>query len=462
MASRILATSSIRAAAYTVSPVQIRAFATAAPASKKSEGRRAVLIDAVRLPFQKSGTAYADLIAYDLQREALKNLLSRTAVDPKSIEGAICGTVVQETKTSNIAREAVLGAGLSDKIPAYTVTMACISSNLATTMCQDKIRLGLADVMISGGVETMSDVPIRFNKKFRKFFLDVGAFKKLKTPQQMAARVWKDKLFFPVPEPPAIAEFSTGEVMGHSADRLAAMFNVSRKEQDEFAARSHQNAAKAVKAGLLDDVTPLMVPNFVKEDNVFRADATAESLGKLNPAFIKPHGTVTAGNASTLTDGASAALVMSEERAKAMGLVPKAVLGDYIFTAQDPKDELLLGPAYAIQKLLARNGLTIKDVDVWEIHEAFAGQVLANLNALDSEKFCKEKMGAPGKVGRIDMDKINTLGGSLSLGHPFGATGIRLIATCANRLKRENGRIAVLAACAAGGQAVAQIIHRYD
>ncbi|VDO71773.1 unnamed protein product [Haemonchus placei] len=267
------------------------------------------------------------------------------------------------------------------------------------------------------------------------------------------------------PELPAVAEFSTGETMGHSGDRLAAAFNVSRKEQDEFALRSHKLAKAATEAGKLKDIVPVFLdgkkPQTIKTDNGIRV-STPEKMAALKPAFVKPHGTITAANASFLTDGASACLIMTEDYALANGYKPMAYLRQYQYVAQDPKDQLLLSPAYVIPKLLDRTGLTLKDVDVFEIHEAFAGQVLANLNALDSDYFCREHMGRSSKFGRLPMEKINNWGGSLSIGHPFGATGVRLAAHAAGRLKEEKGQYAVIAACAAGGHGVGMLVEAYN
>ncbi|KAJ1373588.1 hypothetical protein KIN20_036037 [Parelaphostrongylus tenuis] len=266
------------------------------------------------------------------------------------------------------------------------------------------------------------------------------------------------------PELPAVAEFSTGETMGHSGDRLAAAFNVSRKEQDDFALRSHTLAKAAADAGKLKDIIPVFLdgknPQTVRTDNGVRV-STPEKMASLKPAFVKPHGTVTAANASYLTDGASACLIMTEDFALANGYKPVAYLRDYLYVAQDPKDQLLLSPAYAIPKLLDKAGLGLNDISVFEIHEAFAGQVLANLNAMDSDYFCKEHMGRSSKFGRIPIDKINKWGGSLSIGHPFGATGVRLAAHAAGRLKEEKGQFAVISACAAGGHGVGMLVEAY-
>lgn len=310
---------------------------------------------------------------------------------------------------------------------------------------------GQSEVVIAGGVETMSDVPIRVNRKVRKILLSLN---KAKTTGARLAQVGNLLSANPLAlELPAVAEFSTNETMGHSGDRLAAAFGVSRQEQDDFAMRSHRLADEATKKGYLTDIEPVFVPNSkepVVRDAGIRV-STQEQMAKLKPAFIKPHGTVTAANASYLTDGASACLIMTEEKAKQLGLKPKAYLRNFTYVAQDPKDQLLLGPAYATPKILDSAGLTLNDISVFEFHEAFAGQILANLKALDSDWFAKTYMGRSGKVGSIPMEKFNNWGGSLSIGHPFGATGVRLVTTAANRLHRENGQFAIVAACAAGG-----------
>lgn len=423
--------------------------------------RDVVLVDGCRTPFLRSGTDYADLRAFDLARQALKGLLVRTSLDPETVDRVILGCVVQDVDTSNLAREATLGAGLPDHVPAFTVTMACISSNLAITTARDLISAGQADVVIAGGAETLSDIPIRFKKKVRKKLFEA---RKYKAPTDYLRLLRGLKPSDLLPEVPSIAEFSTGETMGESADKLAAMFDVSREEQDAYALRSHQNAARAAEAGLLaEEIVPVTAPpefTPLQHDNGIRPDTSMEKLATLPPAFVKPFGTVTAGNASYLTDGASAVLLMARETAEAKGFTPKAVLRSYTYVAQDPGEELLLGPAYAIPRLLDRAGLGLDDIDVFELHEAFAGQVLAVLEALASPDFARERLQRDEAVGRIPAEKLNTLGGSLSLGHPFGATGARLVTTAANRLQREGGRYALVAACAAGGQGHAILLER--
>jgi acetyl-CoA acyltransferase len=308
----------------------------------------------------------------------------------------------------------------------------------------------------------MSDIPVRFRKKFRQKLLDA---RKYKSPGDFLGFFKGLRPSDLLPEVPSISEFSTGETMGESCDRMAAHFGISRKEQDEYALRSHQLAAKATHEGLLDSqLIPASVPpdfEVIEHDNGFREDTSMEKLEKLSPAFIKPHGTITAGNSSFLTDGASASLIMEKDTALDLGLTPKAYLREYTYVAQDPENELLLGPAYATPKVLESMGLQLKDIDVFEFHEAFAGQILTVLKALNSDKFAKEKLGKEHRVGEIPMDKFNCWGGSLSLGHPFGATGTRLVTTAADRLIHEDGNLALIAACAAGGQGHAMILERF-
>lgn len=306
----------------------------------------------------------------------------------------------------------------------------------------------------------MSDIPIRHSRKMRSLLLRAN---KAKNVQQKLALLASIRPDFFVPELPAVAEFSSGETMGHSADRLAAAFGASRKEQDEFALRSHTFAQQAQDKGFLTDVVPTQVPGSGKEitkDNGIRV-STPEQLAKLKPAFIKPHGTVTAANSSFITDGAAACLIMTESRAKSLGLKPKAYLRNFVYVSQDPIDQLLLGPTYGTPLVLDKAGLTMQDIDVFEFHEAFAGQILANFKAMDSEWFAKRYMNRSTKVGAPPLNKFNLWGGSLSLGHPFAATGVRLAMHTANRLVREDGQFGLVAACAAGGQGVAMILERH-
>ncbi|XP_074113838.1 mitochondrial trifunctional protein beta subunit [Cotesia typhae] len=419
-----------------------------------------VFIDGVRTPFLLSGTHYSKLLALDLARHSLVSLQRKTKIPKEMIDYIVYGTVMQEVKTSNIARESALAAGFSDKTPAHTVTMACISSNVALTTGMGLIASGAFDSVIAGGVEFMSDIPIRHSRPLRNIMVKASKAKSLPQTLGLLAQIRPNHF---VPDLPAVAEFSTGETMGHSGDRLAAAFGVSRAEQDEYALRSHTLAQQAQQQGNLSDLVPMKVPNVdkvVDKDNGIRV-SPIESLAKLKPAFVKPYGTVTAANASFLTDGASAGLIMSEEKARQLGLKPKAYLRHFTYVSQDPVDQLLLGPTYAIPKVLEKAGLTLNDIGVWEVHEAFAGQILANLKAMDSDWFAKEYMNRNGKVGVPDLKKWNAWGGSLSIGHPFAATGVRLATHTANRMIKENQQFGLIAACAAGGQGVGMLLERH-
>nr|XP_033327192.1 trifunctional enzyme subunit beta, mitochondrial [Megalopta genalis] len=428
--------------------------------TKDNATKNIVYIDGVRTPFLQSGTSYKNLLSYDLARHSLVSLQKKINFPKEIVEYIVYGTVMQEVKTSNIGREAALAAGYSDHTPAHTVTMACISSNQALTTGMGLIACGVYDVIIAGGVEFMSDIPIRHNRRMRSLMLQANKAKTIGQTLSLLSTIRPQHF---VPDLPAVAEFSSGETMGHSGDRLAAAFGVSRLEQDEYALRSHTLAANAQKQGYLTDVVPYKVPNvdqIIDKDNGIRV-STLEQLAKLKPAFVKPYGVVTAANASFLTDGASAALIMTEERALQLGLTPKAYLRNFTYVSQDPIDQLLLGPTYAIPKVLEKAKLGVKDIGVWEIHEAFAGQILSNLKALDSDWFAQNYLGRSTKVGIPDLNKWNAWGGSLSIGHPFAATGVRLATHTANRLIREDQQFGLIAACAAGGQGVGMIMERY-
>lgn len=421
-----------------------------------------VVVDGIRTPFLKSGTDFKEWMAYDLARVAISGLIAKTGISSEDVDKTILGTVIQEPRTTNIAREAALAAGIPNSKPAFTVTLACISANLAISTAADQIKLGQADMIIAGGTETMSDVPIRVSRRLRKKLLES---QKYKSPFEFLKLLKGFKFSDLKPELPAIAEFSTGDTMGKSCDKLAAMFKVSREDQDTFALSSHKRADAAWENGFFEDeVIPIPVGKngVIHKDNGIRGDSSTDKLAKLRPAFVKPYGTVTAANASFLTDGAAVTLIASEGKAIQAGLKPKARIIDYIFVSQDPNHELLLGPAYAFPKILEKNNLTPDDIGVVEFHEAFAGQILANLTAMNDTSFMKDKVKTSLKPFMLPMNTFNIHGGSLSIGHPFGATGSRLVNTAANRLHREQARYAVIAACAAGGQGHAMLLERYD
>lgn len=427
-----------------------------------AQGKNIVLVDGVRTPFLTSGSDYKDMMPHDLQREAIKGLVKKLKLPVEEVDNVVCGTVIMEVKTSNIAREAALSAGIPEKVPCHTVTLACISSNVAITAGMGMIATGAADVVIAGGVEFMSDVPIRFSRKMRGLMMSMPKAKTTKKKLSTVSQMLSPKVLFNV-ELPAVAEFSTNESMGHSADRLAAAFNVSREEQDEFALRSHTFAKKAQEEGKLSDVVPVKIPgkaSIVEKDNGIKV-SPPEKLASLKAAFVKPHGTITAANASFLTDGASACVIMSEEKALELGFKPKAYLREHCYVALDPKDQLLLGPAHATAKVLKMSGKKYSDIGVYEYHEAFAGQILANLKALDCDWYSQNVMKLKEKLGAPPMDQFNLWGGSLSLGHPFGATGVRLTTCAANRMIAEDKQFGLIAACAAGGHAFGGLVERY-
>ena len=413
--------------------------------------RRVVVVDGCRTPFCRSGTAFNDLSTYDLGRLAVAGLVQRTRIDPAAVDLLVMGTVIADPRTSNLGREVVLGSQLPGSCPAYTVSVACVSSLQAFLDAARAIATGAAEVAIAAGAETLSDAPIRFRRPVRERLIAsqrarglVGYAKLLKG---LKAR---DLL----PEPVALAEFSTGEVMGANCERLAKRLGISREDQDRYALASHQRAACAAEQGLLArQIVPVRTPPTyaaVAKDNGVRGDSTLERLAALRPAFDRRFGTVTAGNSSYLTDGAAAVLLASEEAAERLGLEPLAALRGSAVAALDPLEELLLGPALTLPRALDAASCELAEVGVLELHEAFAAQVLAVLQLLADDGFCRERLGRDRAVGTVDRERLNAWGGSLSVGHPFGATGARLITTCCHRMQAERARLGAVAACAAG------------
>ncbi|CAG2107921.1 unnamed protein product [Medioppia subpectinata] len=417
---------------------------------------RVVVMSGLRTPFLRANTHFQDVKGFELLRHALIATVNKVdQLDKNDVNYVVAGQTFQ-TGNSNVARDSVITAGFDvRKTVAHTVTQACISANQAITSVATLIATNQIDCGIGCGVESLSDPPIRVTKALRRWLLDMNKVRTTSQRLRMLVKLRPSMVFgF---EAPPIAEFTTDETMGQSCDRVTAAFKVSREEQDRFGVRSHQMAGEAQKAGHLADVSPILVSKIglVDKDNGIRS-ATYDSVAKLKPAFTKT-GTATASNSSYLTDGASATLLMSERKAKSLGLKPQIYIKDYIYVAIDPKEHLLLGPAHAITKLLKKNNLTFKDIDAFELHEAFSGQVLANLKAMDSEEYSRTKIGTE-KAGLIPMDRLNTWGGSVSLGHPFGATGSRLVNMAANRLLESGGKYAMIAACAGGALGHAMIL----
>ena len=429
--------------------------------TRNSEANDVYWVAGIRTPFLRSGTEFADLTSYDLAREAIAGLMSRVGLDAAEVDYTIMGSVVSNIATSNVARDAALAAGLPESTPAHTVSQACISANRAIASGADMIRSGQADCVLAGGTESLSDIPIRYRKRLRKKMVAAQRYRKMLDYLGFLRGLRLSDL---LPEIPAIAEFSTGLSMGADCERLAGRYGVTRQEQDKYAVRSHKLAARAWEQGhLKPEVCPLQVPptfRAIEEDNGFRSDTSVAQLAKLRPAFLKPYGNVTAGNSSFLSDGAAVTLIASGAACERLGLQPKIAIRDWVFTAQSPVDSLLLGPAVAVPRLLDRNRLALDQIEVFEFHEAFAGQVVANLKCLASQSFNREQLGREQAMGVIPMERLNLRGGSLSLGHPFGATGARLLTTACRRMLEEEGRWGLIASCAAGGLGNAILLER--
>ncbi len=425
----------------------------------KGIGRRVAIVEGCRTPFARAGTDFKALSAIDLGKVAVRELISRTDLDVQEIEHLVFGTVVQSVQEPNIAREVLLGSGIPPTVPAFTVARACASSNQAITSAADHIALGLADVAIAGGAESLTDVPILVSDEMRDALVTASKARSVGARLQAFAGIRPKHL---APITPAIAEPTTGLTMGESAERMAQENGISREEQDRWALRSHQLAWKATEDGRLTrEIAPVFVDGrAVTRDNGIRPDTSLEKLAQLRPAFDRKFGTVTAGNASPLTDGASAVLLMSEEKAKALGYEPLGYIRSYAYAALAPADQLLQGPVFATPVALKRAGLSMKDIDRMDIHEAFAAQVLSNLQWLQSKKIAQERLGLPEAVGVPDEDRINVEGGSIAIGHPFGATGGRITVTLLNELKRHGGQFGLITVCAAGAMGVAMVVER--
>lgn len=424
-------------------------------------GQRVAIIDGCRTPFVKAGTDFVNLTSLDLAKIATSELINKTELDPETIDEIIMGTVFPPAFYTNLARELVIGLGLPSHIPGYTLGRACSSSIQTLTSGTESIMLGRADVVISGGAESLSQLQVPYPKEV---ILNLQKLYKAKSITEKLAVLTHLPFKELLPSMPEIAELSTGLSMGQHAELMARKNKISRAEQDKYSYESHLKAAKAVADGKFSKevVTTYSIPDYkpVSEDNNLRKQPDLESIAKLKPAFDKKYGTVTAANSSPLTDGGSSVLIMSEKKAKELGYTPKAYIKEYAYVGVDPNDQILLGNAYSIPKVLERAKLSLKDMDYVEMHEAFAAQVLSTLKALASKKFAEEKLGKPEAVGEINPEIFNVYGGSVALGHPFGATGGRIVTTLANELQRTGRQFGLLSICAAGGMSVAMILER--
>jgi acetyl-CoA acyltransferase len=424
-------------------------------------GRRVGVIAGVRTPFAKSGTVYRDASAVALARHAARELLYRSEVDGREIDEVVFSQVVPSALTPNVAREVSLLPQLPPSVPAYTLNRACASAAQAINNASDQITLGNADVVLAGGVESLSDLPILHSRRFSRVLVEASKARSFGARVAMLGQVRPRDL---IPVTPAIAEPSTGETMGQSAEKMAKENGISRSDQDRVALMSHHRAAAATTSGrLTSEIAPWFgagdTSPVITSDNGIRADTSPEALAGLRPVFDRKYGSVTAGNSSPLTDGAAAVLLMAEEKAEALGHKPLAYIRSYAVAAVDPGWQLLMGPVYAVPKALERAGITWSELGLVEIHEAFAAQVLSNIQAWGSQSWA-DRLGLPGPVGEVDWDRTNVSGGSIAIGHPFAATGARLVTTLAHEMSRRDVQFGLLSICAQGGMGYAMVLER--
>lgn len=442
--------------------------------------RDVVIVDGVRTPFAKSGTQLKDLHPSEIGRVALKQLLAQTNLDVNVIDEVIIGNTGNPVDAVNISRVVALGAGVPLKTSAYTVHRNCASAMESISQGFEKIRAGTMDVIVAGGTENMSQMPTMLPSKIQKIFNQLFA---AKGPSQALPLLWKlfkadlkqikamlsgnmkDEYFPVISVMQGLTDPFVGINMGQTAEILAKEFSLSRETQDRFALRSHQLASKAIKEGRLkEEITSIFMPPDYKEvfsqDTGPRESQTMEALAKLKPFFDKKTGTITAGNSCPITDGAAMILLMSREKAQALGYKPMAKIRSYAFAGLEP-ERMGLGPVYSTPVALKRAGLEMKDMGLVELNEAFAAQVLACQKAFDSDLFAKEKLGLSQKVGTVSDDIINVNGGAIALGHPVGATGTRLVLTLMKEMnRRSNVQFGLATLCIGGGQGGSMIIEK--
>jgi acetyl-CoA acyltransferase len=424
--------------------------------------KRAVIVTGARTPFVKSFGEFTKVDTIGLSAAAVGGLISKAKLDPNQIDHIVWGNVVMQTNAPNCAREIVIELNLPKHISAHSTSMACASGLNAISQAVTLIEGGHANCIIAGGSDSVSNgelpIPRRLAYGLAQFIY--GKKKGFAALPNFFAEAGYNPLKW-LPQPPAIAERSTGKTMGWHGDVIGELNHVTRAEQEDFAIRSHKNAVAAQKKGYFaDEVVPVEITKKKKQvayltDNIIRSDfeVMQEKFGKLKPAFRKPHGTITAATSSVLTDGASAVLVMSEEKARELGYATDVVLKSWHFSAIDPQPQLLLAPVLGWPEVLRKAGITAKDIDLFEIHEAFAAQVLATIRCLESAEFAKKYLKSDKAVLEtpLDMSKVNVNGGSLALGHPFAATGGRIVTSLSNELRRTGKRHGLISICAAGG-----------
>ncbi|WP_287787984.1 MULTISPECIES: acetyl-CoA C-acyltransferase FadI [Atlantibacter] len=422
-------------------------------------GDRIAIISGLRTPFARQATAFHGIPAVDLGKMVVSELLARSEIPPDVIEQLVFGQVVQMPEAPNIAREIVLGTGMNVHTDAYSVSRACATSFQAVANVAESLMAGTIRAGIAGGADSSSVLPIGVSKKLARVLVDVN---KARTTGQRLKLFSRLRLRDLMPVPPAVAEYSTGLRMGDTAEQMAKTHAITREQQDALAHRSHMRAAQAWQEGkFADEVMTAYVPPYrepFSEDNNIRKNSSQADYAKLRPAFDRKHGTVTAANSTPLTDGAAALIMMTESRAKELGLTPLGYLRSYAFTAVNVWQDMLLGPAWATPLALDRAGLTLADLTLFDMHEAFAAQTLANLKMLASDRFAREVLGRAHATGEVDDAIFNVMGGSIAYGHPFAATGARMIVQTLNELRRRGGGFGLVTACAAGGLGAAMVL----
>jgi acetyl-CoA acyltransferase len=423
---------------------------------------RVAIVAAARTPFARSGTDLKDLDGIDLAGIAAAEAVARSGVDPRELDAAIFGIVMPVLHGPNLGREVVFRAALPASVPGFAVNLACASSNRAIVSGAEQILAGEADLVVAGGAESLSNVPITFSRRAGEKFRRLAKAKRA-GDRLRAVASFRPRDFAPVA--PAIAEHATGLTMGESCEKMAKENAVSRAAQDEIALLSHRRAAAAAAEGrFARQIVPVFPPpryeKAVLADNGVRAEATREALAALRPVFDRRHGTLTAGNSSPITDGGAAVVLASEERARALGVAPLGYLRSWAWFAVPPAGQLLQGPAYAAPLALERAGLTLADIDLVEMHEAFAAQVVSNLKAFASRRFAEIELGRTTPMGEVDLERWNVNGGSIALGHPFGATGARVTMQLLAELERRGLNFGLITVCAAGGHGFAMVVER--
>ncbi len=422
---------------------------------------RVVVVNGARTPFARARSVFNDMPASALGGIALREAVQRSQIDPEKIEEIYFGIVSAPAEGPNIGREALFDSGLPPSIPCTGINRYCASSLEATAAIAAKLQAGHISIGAAGGVESISSIQALFSKKATDYF---SAIPRAKTLGQKLGMLSQFQLAYLAPHAPGIKEPTTGETMGQSADLMARKFQISREDQDRYAVDSHLKAAKAWERGFYNShvvPVPTSKGEIVHRDTDIRGDSTYEKLAKLKPVFFKD-GTITAGNASPLTDGASAVVLTTESKAQELGLEPLGALRGYATAAIDIKKEpLLIAPVYAIPQMLKKANVRWDEIDLFEIHEAFAGQVLATLKALASPEFAREKLNLKEPVGQVDPAKLNVNGGSLPLGHPFGATGTRMILGALHELRARKKKLCLISVCAAGGLSGVMLVEAY-